>query len=64
VTDETDAVALIVSEETGALSLGYRGQLYLDLTPEELREQLNAILTTGMPHDTSDSKDEPTRELV
>ncbi|MBL9116643.1 MAG: TIGR00159 family protein [Verrucomicrobiaceae bacterium] len=64
VTDETDAVALIVSEETGALSLGYRGLLYHDLSPEDVREKLNSVLTTGMIDDNDDHKDEPTRELA
>lgn len=38
--EETDAVILVVSEETGALSLAYDSNLYYDLTVEEAREQL------------------------
>jgi diadenylate cyclase len=44
ITEETDAVALIVSEETGALSLAYKGKLEHNLTPEQLRERLVEIL--------------------
>jgi diadenylate cyclase len=44
ITEETDAVALVVSEETGALSLCYKGKLEHDLTQEQLRERLQEIL--------------------
>ena len=60
ITDETDAVALVVSEETGALSLCFRGNLYHDLTPTQLRDKLNEILTHG--EILNDHKDDP-REL-
>ena len=63
VTEETDAVALIVSEETGALSLCFNGRLYHDLTAIELRDKLEQILTTGTANDTDDIKDDATREL-
>ncbi len=44
ITEETDAVALVVSEETGALSLCYQGKLEHDLTAEQLKERLQEIL--------------------
>jgi diadenylate cyclase len=44
VTEETDAVALVVSEETGALSLCHKGKLEHDLEPDALRKRLNEIL--------------------
>lgn len=62
VTEETDAVALIVSEETGALSLCFKGKLDHDLEPEVLRERLDDILTHGEPKDDED-RDETTRDL-
>ena len=62
VTEETDAIALIVSEESGALSIAYRGRLEHDMEPEELRNRLNEILTFGSLK-TEPSTDEPTREL-
>ena len=41
---ETDAVVLIVSEETGRLSLAYEGQLYLGLEMSSLGEMLRSLL--------------------
>ena len=39
-TEETDALTLIVSEETGHLSYSYKGTLWSNVTPEELRGEL------------------------
>ena len=36
VSQETDALAIIVSEETGGISVAYKGQFHLRLTAEEL----------------------------
>lgn len=44
ITEESDAVAIIVSEETGALSLAHQGQLERDLTRDELAERLHELL--------------------
>ncbi len=41
---ETDAVVLVVSEETGRISVAVEGQLYLGLQPEGLREMLLGFL--------------------
>jgi diadenylate cyclase len=38
--EETDALVLVVSEETAAISLACRGRLQRDLTPEQLRAAL------------------------
>ena len=40
VSQETDALAIIVSEETGGISVAYKGQFHLRLTPEELERIL------------------------
>lgn len=40
VSQETDAVTVIVSEETGGISVAYKGQFHLRLTPEELERIL------------------------
>jgi DNA integrity scanning protein DisA with diadenylate cyclase activity len=40
VSEETDAVAVVVSEETGAISVAIGGKLYKNLTEEELKELL------------------------
>ena len=42
VSQETDAMAIIVSEETGGISIAYRGQFHLKLTAEELERMLTS----------------------
>jgi len=42
--DETDAVVIIVSEETGTISVSYRGRLSRGLDGERLRRFLSALL--------------------
>ena len=43
-TEETDAVVVVVSEETGGISVAVRGNLRRKLDPESLREVLEEIL--------------------
>jgi diadenylate cyclase len=45
-TEETDAVVIVVSEETGAISYAYKGQLTRGVTLEELRAFLTSVLVT------------------
>lgn len=40
ISQETDALAVVVSEETGAISVAYKGQFYLKLSAEELENML------------------------
>ncbi len=40
VSQETDAMAIVVSEETGSISVAYQGQFYLKLSAEELEGML------------------------
>lgn len=42
--DETDAIVLVVSEETGLVSLVVDGQLEPDLEPERLRYRIEALM--------------------
>jgi diadenylate cyclase len=42
--EETDAVIVVVSEETGAISYAYKGQLVRNVTLEELRAFLTSVL--------------------
>lgn len=42
--EETDAVVVVVSEETGTISVGYRGRLSRGLDPERLRRFLSSLL--------------------
>jgi hypothetical protein len=74
ITEETDAIAVICSEETGAISLAIGGKIERDLTVEQLRERLGSELrrfmapvtlptTIAQPDDESDAfLDSPLRE--
>ena len=42
--EETDAVIVVVSEETGLISHAYKGQLVRGVTPEELRSFLTSVI--------------------
>ncbi len=42
--EESDAVVLVVSEETGALSLAYDSKLYYGLSAEQVRRRLGELL--------------------
>ncbi len=49
ITEETDAVAVIVSEETGAISLAVAGQIERELTADQLRDRLSELLHRYLP---------------
>src|SRR6266446_3362972 len=63
ITEETDAIAVIVSEETGAISMAVGGKIERDLTAEQLRERMSselrrymspvALPTVGPPNEDS-----------
>lgn len=46
ISEESDAVALVVSEQTGGIVLAYNGQIAHDLTPEQLGDDLRLLLRT------------------
>jgi diadenylate cyclase len=48
ITEETDAIAVIVSEETGAISMAVGGKIERDLTADQLRERLSSELKRYM----------------
>ncbi len=48
-TEETDAVVLVVSEETGAISVAYRGRLSRGIDEARLRRILGSILARSRP---------------
>ena len=48
ITEETDAIAVIVSEESGAISMAVGGKIERDLTVEQLREHLSNELRRYM----------------
>ncbi len=58
--EETDAVMLVVSEETGSMSLAYNANLYYDLSPETIRRTLIALLNYQeiLPDEVEEAADE------
>jgi diadenylate cyclase len=49
--EETDAVVVVVSEETGSISHAYKGQLVRGVTAEQLRSFLTSVLVKpSKPH--------------
>lgn len=48
ITEETDAIAVICSEETGAISFAVGGRIERDITVEQLRDRLGAELRRRM----------------
>lgn len=47
ITEQTDAIAVVVSEETRQISLAHNGQLHRNLTPEQLRAWLAKLFGWG-----------------
>jgi diadenylate cyclase len=45
--EEADAAVVIVSEETGIISIAYNGELYRDLDANEMRDVLQRIFTAS-----------------
>jgi diadenylate cyclase len=59
ITEETDAIAVVISEESGAISLASAGNIERELSVEELRRRLSQLLrryvpTTTLPTPISD----------
>ncbi len=52
VTEETDAISVIVSEETGSISVAVGGRIERDLSVEQLRERLGGLLRRYVPQST------------
>jgi diadenylate cyclase len=46
-TEESDAIAVVISEERGEVSLALRGQIHRRLSPDELRARLSAAMLKG-----------------
>ena len=59
ITEETDAVVVVVSEETGAVSIACQGEIKFDISSREMEEELNNLLTTDNGiSDVLDNQDE------
>jgi diadenylate cyclase len=52
ITEETDAIAIVVSEETGQIALAQSGHIERGISVDELREQLGQLLHTFVPATT------------
>jgi diadenylate cyclase len=57
--EQSDAVILVVSEETGAISLAVDGKLYYDLSPIEVQRKLKELLDRGVRSGDSEPKTGP-----
>ncbi|MFC1498262.1 diadenylate cyclase CdaA [Verrucomicrobiota bacterium] len=51
--EETDAIVIVVSEETGTISVSYRGRLSQSLDDERLKRFLSALLLRGKKSDSA-----------
>jgi len=49
ITEETDAISVVVSEETGSISIAVGGAIERDVTVEYLRERLSELLRRYVP---------------
>ena len=58
ITEESDAIALVVSEETGAISIAIGGKLERDLENKELRERLIDLLSNPEAEAEDDEEEE------
>ncbi len=62
--EETDAVVVVVSEETGMISYAYKGQLVRGVSAEELRAFLTSVLVGERPKSERGSLTEQVRRLL
>ena len=51
ITEETAAVAVVVAEETGQISIAFGGEMIRDLTSKDLRNRLHQFLLTDLRPD-------------
>src|SRR3954454_2664042 len=52
ITEESDAVAVVVSEETGAISICHRRRIERNFTPETFRQRIGELLLQGAYEET------------
>ncbi|PYK83300.1 MAG: TIGR00159 family protein [Verrucomicrobia bacterium] len=55
-TEESDAVAVVVSEETGGISICHRRRIERDFTPETFRKRIGEILLQSSYDEETDSE--------
>jgi diadenylate cyclase len=51
ITEESDAIAVVVSEETGGISICHRRRIERNFTPETFRKRIGEILLQGTYED-------------
>ena len=56
ITEESDAIAVIVSEETGAISICHRRRIERNFTPETFRKRISELLLHDEAYEETDSK--------
>jgi diadenylate cyclase len=61
ITEESDAIAVIVSEETGAISICHRRRIERNFTPETFRKRISELLLHGSYEETD--SDQLAREV-
>ena len=54
-TERTDAIAVVVSEETGGISICENGVLQRNLTEKQFREKISEIFFSGKPSNETDT---------
>src|SRR5262252_2011082 len=55
-TEESDAIAIVISEETGAISICHRRRIERDFNPETFRKRIGEILLQGSYDEETDSE--------
>lgn len=56
ITEESDAVAIVVSEETGAISICHRRRIERNFDPETFRQRISELLLQGKDDEEIDSE--------
>jgi diadenylate cyclase len=60
--EETDAAVIVVSEETGAISIAFRGQLQTNLDEGGLRSELVRIFRVRVPDEAPADRGDRVRD--
>lgn len=63
-TERTDAVCVVVSEETGGISICEHGTLQRNLTEKQFRDRIAEIFISGPSHDDDENEPADTHQLA
>lgn len=61
-TERTDSIAIVVSEETGSISISENGNLQRNLTQKQFRERISEIFLDEPPSNETESKEKSDSE--